>query len=140
MIGNDRFRFKRAKMILEILDKGFDFKSISYPVQAIRFGKDFTIVALAGEVVVDYSLKIKEIYSGEDMFVAGYCTEVPCYIPSARILKEGGYEAVTSMIYYGMPGPFSENVEKTILKTVTFSLRKIGLKPSRKSIHKIAKQ
>jgi len=132
ILGNDQFRFERGKMILETLDKGFDFKKLSYPVQAIRFGKDFTIIALAGEVVVDYSLKIKEMYSSEDIFVAGYCTEVPCYIPSARILKEGGYEPVTSMVYYGMPGPFSENIENTILEAVSFVLRKTGIKPARK--------
>jgi len=46
--------------------------------------------------------------------VAGYCNEVSCYIPSRRVLREGGYEPVDSMIYYGQPGPFADNVEETV--------------------------
>jgi len=32
-----------------------------------------------------------------------------------RVLREGGYEADTSMIYYGQPGPFTEAVEETVI-------------------------
>ena len=128
MLGNDRFRFKRGKFILEAMDKGYNVQTIKYPVQAVRFGNDFTIIALAGEVVVDYSLKTKKLYPDEDIFVAGYCTEVQCYIPTAEILKEGGYEPVTSMIYYGLPGPFSENVENKIFTAINLAMKKTGAK------------
>jgi hypothetical protein len=53
------------------------------------------------------------------LVVAGYSNDVPCYIPSARILKEGGYEAVDSMIYYGQPGPFTEEVEQRLKEGIT---------------------
>ena len=40
------------------------------------------------------------------------------YIPSQRVLKEGGYEGATAMIYYGQPSPWSEQVEEAIIEAV----------------------
>jgi hypothetical protein len=117
--------------MLEAIDKGYDISTISYPVQAVRFNKDFTILALGGEVVVDYSLNTKKRYPLENMFVAGYSTEVQCYIPSARVLKEGGYEPDNSMIYYGLPGPFAGNVEEKVTGAIDLVLKKTGAKRAR---------
>ncbi len=129
LVGKDIFRANRAKFILEALDKGYDVNKLSYPVQAVRFNNDFTILALSGEVVVDYSLKAKSRYQGENLFVAGYSSEVQCYIPSKRIILEGGYEPETSMIYYGLPGPFSENVEEKVFSAIDRVMKKTGAKP-----------
>ena len=131
MLGEDRFRRNRASFMLEAIDKGYDISTISYPVQAVRFNKDFTILALGGEVVVDYSLNTKKRYPLENMFVAGYSTEVQCYIPSARVLKEGGYEPDNSMIYYGLPGPFAGNVEEKVTGAIDLVLKKTGAKRAR---------
>ena len=66
----------------------------SYPVQMIKLGQDLTIVALGSEVVVDYSLRFKRELAGTGgVWVAGYSNDYNGYIPSLRILKEGGYEA-----------------------------------------------
>jgi hypothetical protein len=132
MLGDDRFKIKRARFILDAIDKGYDISTLSYPVQAVRFSKDFTILALAGEVVVDYSLNSKKRYPHENLFVAGYSTEVQCYIPSARVLREGGYEPETSMIYYGLPGPFAGNVEEKVFSAIELVMKKTGAKPVRK--------
>ena len=60
----------------------------------------------------------KKEFGGENLVVAGYCNEVPSYIPSARVLREGGYEADASMIYYGQPGPFDGDVEDRMFKAI----------------------
>ncbi len=57
------------------------------------------------------------------MIVAGYSNEVMCYIPTKKILAEGGYEADQSMIYYGMPGPFKDNVEEKILSAIELVMK-----------------
>ena len=49
-----------------------------------------------------------------------------CYIPSARVLREGGYEANDSTIYYGQRGPFSEDVEDRILAAVRRVTKDVG--------------
>ena len=48
------------------------------------------------------------------------------YIPSLRVLKEGGYEADESMIYYGLPGPYDEQVEDHIMTTVGQVMKRVG--------------
>ncbi|HTM50991.1 MAG TPA: neutral/alkaline non-lysosomal ceramidase N-terminal domain-containing protein, partial [Bryobacteraceae bacterium] len=85
------FHVRHARAMLATYDQGRPIRRYSYPVQAIAFGKDLTLVALGGEVVVDYVLRIKKEYGSKGIIVAGYSNDVMSYIPSLRVLKEGGY-------------------------------------------------
>jgi len=122
------FKARRAKQMLAQYAERRERRSTPYPVQAIRFHKDLTILALGGEVVVDYALRAKKENPNERLVVAGYSNDVMCYIPSLRVLKEGGYEANDSMVYYGMPGPFAEDVEETIFQAIRGVLKRVGVK------------
>ena len=117
---------RRAQMMLKALDARNPIDRIDYPVQAVRFGHSLTLIALGGEVTVDYSLRLKREYTGEPVVVAGYSNDVMCYIPSARVLKEGGYESNDSMIYYGQSGPFSEDVEDRVVAAVHRVTKGVG--------------
>mgnify|MGYP000916298426 CR=1 FL=1 len=66
-----------------------------YPVQVMCIGGDVTLVTLASEVVVDYSLRLKRELRRPPaiVWVAGYSNGYFGYIPSERVLAEGGYEA-----------------------------------------------
>ncbi len=88
------------------------------PVQVWSFGSGLTLVALGGEVVVDYALRLAREYPERRMWVAGYSNDVFGYVPSVRVLREGGYEGGDAMIYYGRPGPFTEAVEGLIVGEV----------------------
>ena len=127
--SNDRYRRDRAKTILTALDAGRDVWHVSEPVQIVGLGDKLALVALGGEVVVDYSLRLKREYPQTDLIVAGYTNEVMCYIPSRRVLREGGYEPDSSMIYYGKAGPFAENVEETLISACRRLLARTGVKP-----------
>jgi hypothetical protein len=120
----DVFRVKRAKKMLALYADRKEPRLLEYPVQVVRFQKGFTLVALGGEVVVDYVKRISAQHPKERLMVAGYSNDVACYIPSARVLKEGGYEADSSMIYYGQPGPFTEEVESRIIDTVAAAMKR----------------
>jgi len=50
----------------------------------------------------------------------------PCYIPSLRVLKEGGYEAVDSMCRYDQPGPLAEDVEERGFTAIRNVLKRVG--------------
>jgi hypothetical protein len=68
----------------------------AYPIQLVQFGSDLTIVALASETVIDYSLRLKAELStatGPAIWIAGYSNVMEGYVPSRRVLVEGGYEA-----------------------------------------------
>lgn len=121
---------RRARMMLKAYDDRRAVRTTPYPVQAVRFGKGLTLLALGGEVVIDYNLRAKREYKGP-LVVAGYSNDVLCYIPSKRVLKEGGYEAVDSMIYYGQPGPFAEDVEDRVFSAIARVMKRVGAKPAR---------
>ncbi len=91
---------------------------VKYPVQVWRFGPDFTFIALTGETVVDYSLKFKAAYGWNNTWVCGYNNDLLSYVPSLRVLKEGGYEGVTGMFEYGHRAPYTETVEERITTKV----------------------
>lgn len=110
----------RAQTYLKILDEGKTSPvSVKLPLSAIRIGDDLTLIAMGGEVVVDYATRFKRLFGPDHPWLIGYAYEVPCYIPSIRILKEGGYEADSSLIYYGIYGPFQTNVEQILTERMT---------------------
>lgn len=119
------FKARRAEAMLAKYEEGHPVRKLQYPVQVIRFAQGFTLVALGGEVVIDYSLWVQRTFPKERLMVAGYSNDVACYIPSARVLREGGYEAVDSMIYYGQPGPFTEEVQPRIEDAVRQAMRRV---------------
>jgi hypothetical protein len=123
------YKVRHAKAMLQRLDSGNPIRRYPYPVQAIQFGKDLTIVALGGEVVVGYCLWVKQTYGDSGILIAGYSNDVMSYIPTARILQEGGYEPVDSMLYYGLPGPYKGDVEERIHATIRQVLQRVGRKP-----------
>jgi len=110
----------RAERYLKRLDNGdkIDDHYPYYPVQVWRLG-DLMWVALGGEAVVDYDLRLtRELGRDAPLWIAGYANDVMAYIPSARVLKEGGYEADSSMIYYAMPTKWAPAIEEKIVAKV----------------------
>jgi hypothetical protein len=129
----DTYRQRRARLMLAAYDEGRPVRSTPYPVQAVRFGRELTLVAFAGEPVVDYVLRVKREFPGEHLVVAGYTYDVMCYIPSKRVLQEGGYEAIDNAIYYGQPGPFLDTVEDLVMAAVRRVAQRVGLRATRQA-------
>ena len=118
--NTDIYLRKRAEKYLELLKQGQPLPTaINLPMAAIRLGEDLTFVAMAGEVVADYALAFKRRLAGDHPWTIGYAYEVPCYIPSARLILEGGYEVDSSLIYYGYYGPFQTAVEDVVTRRVS---------------------
>jgi hypothetical protein len=69
-------------------------------------------------VVVDYSIRLRKELGEHPLFLIAYANDVMGYIPSLRILKEGGYEGGGSMMFYLRPGPWAEGVEEMIVEKV----------------------
>lgn len=110
---------RHAQHFLGMLERGEPLPSqYPCPVQVIRFGQDLMLVALGGEVVSDYAFRLRREFPQERVWAAGYCNDVFAYLPSVRILTEGGYEADASMIYYRLPTRFAPQVEEVVIKTV----------------------
>ncbi len=118
--STDKYQKRNAEDVLSTLQKtGKVPSSYPYLVHVVRFGEDLTMIGLAGEVVVDYSLRLKKEFAGAPVWVAGYTNDVFGYVPSRRVLEEGGYEARGAILYYGtMLTPFAPSVEERIVGKV----------------------
>jgi hypothetical protein len=100
------------------LDYAKERPAHSYPVQVIKFGGDLTLVALGSETVVDYSLRLKRELAGDAaVWIAGYSNDYTGYIPSLRVLREGGYEAAEG---------WTETVEDRVIGKVHELNRRLG--------------
>jgi hypothetical protein len=107
----------RAKHLLQQQGQNLVLpRTYPYPIQVWQLGPDLTFVALGGEVVVDYALRLKKELGR--IWVAGYTNDVMAYIPSLRVLKEGGYEGGGAMVYYGLPAAWGPRVEDLIVAAV----------------------
>jgi hypothetical protein len=81
-----------------------------------QFGKDLTLVGLPGEVVVDYARLIEDTVGPLKLWLSAYCNDVMGYVPSARVLREGGYE--TRGLYEGGIGYFAPEVQDALVNQV----------------------
>ena len=107
-----------AQSLIKRLENGNDLpNAYPVPIQVWSIG-DWKVIALGGEVVVDYALLFKHEYGNDNTWVISYANDVMCYIPSLRVLQEGGYEAVDSMIYYGFHGPWQPQIQDLIVHEV----------------------
>jgi len=112
-----------ARLALERLERGESIPPVvDYPFQVWNFDNKMAMVNLAGEVVVDYSIRLKEAYGAERLWVNAYSNDVPSYIASRRVIGEGGYEPESSMYWYNKPSPFVPEVEDMIVNAVGGSM------------------
>jgi hypothetical protein len=94
-----------------ILDRGGNLpESYSAPFALWQFGGDLTLAAFSGETVVDYVLLAEQRLGPLNLWVAGYSNDLFGYLPSARVLREGGYETRGLYMGYGLFDPSVENV------------------------------
>ncbi len=114
-----------AKLNLARLERGEKLPtSLNYPIQTWLFGDQLALVFMPGETVVDYSLRLKREYDKKRLWINGYSNDGRCYIPSERILREGGYEGGDAMIYYDRPQRFAPGVEQRIFDVLYKQLPK----------------
>ena len=108
-----------ARLCLEGLARGREVpRSLSYPIKTWTFGEELAMVFLAGEVVVDYALRLKDELRPDRLWINAYSNDVPSYIASRRVIREGGYEAESSQYSYDRPSPYSEEIEDLIIQAV----------------------
>ena len=70
--------------------------------------------------MADYALRLKRELATEGgaVWVAGYSNLVHAYVPTKRVLAEGGYEGTEAVIYQSLPGPFRDDCEERIVGAV----------------------
>jgi hypothetical protein len=128
---NDRNtgRQRHARRMIEEIEAGRPIRTEypHYSVQAFALGDRLTLLALSGEVVVDYALRLQRELGGEGktLWVAAYANDVLGYIPSVRVLKEGGYEAGEAFYGSTWPTPLADDVESVVVRAAREVVEKV---------------
>jgi hypothetical protein len=115
--SKNKYEQSRSKHLLKVLERdGKLSQTYPYPIGKWVLGEEVEWIFLGGEVTVDYSLRLKLESKAKSTWVTAYADDVMAYIPSRRVLREGGYEGARSMIYYGLPTTWAPEIEEIIIK------------------------
>jgi neutral ceramidase len=113
-----------ARRMLEMLEKAETLpETFPAPFAVWQFGDDLTLVALPAEVVSDYTILLDSALGHLRLWIAAYCNEMFGYIPSAKVLAEGGYECRG---VYIAPGFFAPETEIVIANKIREMAKALG--------------
>jgi glucosamine-6-phosphate deaminase len=84
----------------------------------LNLAGDLSFLAMNGEAVVEYGLFVKRRFAGK-VLPLPYSNGMIGYVPTARQIGEGGYEARESIFYFGLPAPFASSLEHKIHNRLT---------------------
>jgi len=127
--SRDGYPTRKARYLLDQLKQHGEIPlTQNCPLQAARFGDELLFVFISGETVVDYSRKSKVMFVGPMVWVAGYCNDVFAYLPSYRVLQEGGYEGRTGIVHQLVATPFDTTVEDRVIGGIRRVVENVSLK------------
>ncbi len=123
-VGAPSYRRFFTQGALAKLDRGESLlRSYSAPFALWQFGSDLTLVAFSGETVVDYVRLTEAALGPLKLWVSGYNNDVFGYLPTSRILREGGYETRGLYVEYGL---FRPGVEDVVMGAIEAMARSAG--------------
>ena len=88
-----------------------------YPVSLWQLGGAITWVSLGGEVTVGYVRRLRDEL-GHRAWVSAYTNQTQGYIPTQRIMDEGGYEGGDINIIAAHPARYADGLEEVLVAAV----------------------
>jgi hypothetical protein len=123
--GKRGYQPGNARQMLKVLDRDGKLPThYECPLAVWQFGSDLTLVALSGEVVVDYVPLLEKALGPLRLWITAYNNDVFGYLPSARVLAEGGYE--TRGLYSGGVGYFARGAQDVLVERVRALAKQVG--------------
>lgn len=86
-------------------------------VQTITIG-NWKFVGLSREVVTEYGPAIRALWPDKYVSVAGYCNDVPSYLPTGRHIKAETYEGVDSFFWNAQPSLFPVDIFDKVMQGI----------------------
>ncbi len=106
-----------ADMVAQ-LDQGYTLPTaIPITAHGIRLGAGFRMIAIEGEMVAELGHLIRDHYSSGVTMPLGYSNGCQLYLPTSKMMDEGGYE-VESYWEYRFPAPLAKGVEEILKRTL----------------------
>ena len=100
-------------------------QSFRYDVQVWKLGSRLMVFGMEGEICSPWGPVLRAMATTELAMVIGYANGTSSYIPDKRIVREGGYEGLTSQHAYFLPAPFTENIDYEIKQIVTQAINAV---------------
>jgi hypothetical protein len=99
-------------------------RTVAFEVQTLCFGRSLAICAMAAEMTADYSIRLRCELGDQFAHVLpmGYANDIVGYIGSRRQKRERGYEGWSANYYWLRTGPWKDDTEERIIRTIQQSL------------------
>jgi hypothetical protein len=116
-----------ARDMIARLDQGYRLPTrVPISAHGISLGSGFRMIAIEGELVADLGHLIRDFYSDGVTMPMGYSDGCQLYLPSSKMMDEGGYE-VESYWEYRFPAPLAKGVEAIMTDSLK-QLRREGVR------------
>jgi hypothetical protein len=76
----------------------------------VRLDDDVYVAWMSGETCVEVKQVVEKVFAGKALIFIGYC-DSSAYVPTDRLLDEGGYESSGSVFGFRMKGPFRKGID-----------------------------
>lgn len=106
-------RSRRASVPLSAL--GIQGATEQLTCQVVELGSELVLVGISAEVAWEYAPLVARQFAGKRWWPVGYIDTTFGYLPSASMLREGGYEVDGFMPLFGISGKWVENIEDLVL-------------------------
>ena len=100
-------------------------QSFRYDVQVWKLGNQLMLFGMEGESCSPWGPMLRAMAPTAHAMVIGYANGTSSYIPNKRIIREGGYEGLTSQHAYFLPAPFTENIDFEIKQIVAQAINAV---------------
>lgn len=122
-----------ARQMLAVLDRSEPLpQTYRAPLAVWQFGTGLTLVALPAEPVAEYAALVRKAVGDGGVWVAGFNNDCFGYLPTARVVREGGHEAIGVTLWIWsrdqqrQVGFFAPEVEEVILRETRDLARDAG--------------
>jgi len=112
--ASNSFYRNAAVRTMEAIENGTIKDRLPHCICVWELGDSTRIVAMEGEVSTEYSLLIKRLFRTDTTLVLGYTNGVYCYVPTRKMIGEGGYESECNF-FFNLRGPFVPEIEDIIV-------------------------
>ena len=120
--GQHSWQTWTARQSLALPDHSESFR---YDVQVWKLGNRLMMFGMEGEICSPWGPMLRAMAPTGQAMVIGYANGTSSYIPDKQIVREGGYEGLTSQYAYFLPAPFTENIESEIKQIVTRAINAV---------------
>lgn len=114
-----------AKRTIEAIQNGSIKDRLPHYICLWHLDANTRLVAMEGEVSTEYSLLIKRLLRPYTTLTLGYTNGVYCYIPTRKMIREGGYEASCNF-FFNLRGPWVPEIEDIIIGQIAKAEMKLS--------------